>query len=221
MDQNPTQMMPLPHGCCRAAMWHHIPDYACFSEWVAVALSHGLDVTCLYLSEANPAEHARLNTDPADLSGWRPTKEDWQLAAIMLDKTPTGVDGCALFVTPFRDERERRVAGARCAIGFADHLSELGEHLRRGLALRLLLDGEGNCAQNLANSWGRLLWQSGNPPDTDPNGTISADMGDGWTLELDLALDWDLNGPSYRRMAGSIIRYLSEGTDMQLKGDPT
>jgi hypothetical protein len=71
-----------------------------------------------------------------------------------------------------------------------------------------------------AERWGRILWQSGMPEGTDPNGKISTDLGDGWTMDRDLALDWELNRPSYMRLAASLIRQMAKDAGREIKGNP-
>lgn len=77
----------------------------------------------------------------------------------------------------------------------------------------------GNLA-SWAERWGRILWLSGQPEGTAPDGTITADLGDGWTLNQDLALDWELNRPSYTRLAASLIRQMAKDAGYQIKGNP-
>jgi hypothetical protein len=71
-----------------------------------------------------------------------------------------------------------------------------------------------------ADRWGRIMWLSGQPEGTDPDGVITADLGDGWTLNQDLALDWDLNRPSYTRLAASLIRQMAKEAGYEIKGEP-
>lgn len=87
-------------------------------------------------------------------------------------------------------------------------------------AFMWLLNAHGGRPLVWAEAWGRLLWLSGKPDGADPNGTLSADLGDGHTLEQDLALDWELNRASYTNLAGAIIRDLAKAAGFTMKGNP-
>lgn len=78
----------------------------------------------------------------------------------------------------------------------------------------------GGSLASWAERWGRILWLSGQPEGAAPDGTITADLGDGWTLNQDLALDWALNRPSYTRLAASLIRQMAKDAGYQIKGSP-
>ena len=78
----------------------------------------------------------------------------------------------------------------------------------------------GGSLASWAERWGRIMWLSGQPEGTDPDGVITADLGDGWTLNQDLALDWDLNRPSYTRLAASLIRQMAKEAGYEIKGTP-
>ncbi|MFV3077495.1 hypothetical protein [Niveispirillum fermenti] len=83
-----------------------------------------------------------------------------------------------------------------------------------------LLNAYGGRPLVWAQAWGRLLWLSGVPAGADPDGTISTDLGDGYTLEQDQALDWELNRASYTNLAAAIIRDLGQAAGFTFKGDP-
>lgn len=68
----------------------------------------------------------------------------------------------------------------------------------------------GGSLASWAERWGRIMWLSGMPEGAETAGFLSADMGDGWTLNLNLALDWELNRPSYTRLAAALPAWLRD-----------
>lgn len=71
-----------------------------------------------------------------------------------------------------------------------------------------------------AERWGRTMWLSGMPEGADTASTLTADMGEGCTLSQQLALDWELNRPSYTRLAAALILQMAKDAGYDLKGNP-
>lgn len=54
----------------------------------------------------------------------------------------------------------------------------------------------------------KAMWMNDIPAGAAPDETVKWDMGEGVTMERDLALDWELNAPSYRGLAARAIAHI-------------